>query len=261
MCEDVFGTYKSKSGDYEPIVLPEIKTLVVKFADFDGARMGPCNRGPDFDDEEPDWTNIRLALIQLVSKDPPMYQSALIHAVEQFENLECNGGCHTLTRTDFVQQKVLRFPYYLVFYETHPHIPNTITAPTTKDAYQVLLHDGTTVITDQWQTLEEIVEGSTWKSAACGARLSTSVLQAEQTGLPSFATGCVEGPGSLHTVAQWTLDHPGSECLLWDRETKTGTKLVFADILELEDYEPSMIEEIIPEGWEMDWDTAELVRV
>jgi hypothetical protein len=57
------------------------------------------------------------------------------------------------------------------------------------------------------------------------------------------------------------LDHPGSECLLWDRETKTGTKLVFADILELEDYEPSMIEEIIPEGWEMDWDTAELVRV
>ncbi|KAG8164498.1 hypothetical protein KVR01_006416 [Diaporthe batatas] len=94
------------------------------------------------------------------------------------------------------------------------------------DSVFVRLPDGRDVVTTIGNAVV-LAEGETWCGAVGGQRIPRAVLEAEESGRPSFAGGLVRAPISpLRTALQWREEFPKRTSHLFRNEELVGEKLL-----------------------------------
>jgi hypothetical protein len=247
MCSAMFGIGNSSSDGFKPIALPNIRSLVVSCAIFNGQQVQCCGR-QDYTTSAKHpgshgalaWPFITADLAKLVEHSGDNLTHACIYAMNATSGDDASQICQTAIRTDVVTKETSAFPILSIGVPWQGKV-----------SYEVRLHDDSELVLTSPSHVESIAEGQTWQDVRGGARLPTEILKAERTGLPSFATGCAVLPLLEKSEQSWIAENgnePLSTLLL--RERKVGMKLVRAEKRTGNGYRELVpVREVTPQGW------------
>ena len=238
-----------KSGNFEPINLPQLKSLLINCSLPQGLQIQNCG-SKDFSPtaKQPSWSEalaapeITRTLKILVQNNAINLKGAQVYMISSTQAIPLARVFSAEVRYDMVAKESWAYPIMPI------GPPND-----DSESYVVRLHDDSQVFMASLEDIEELAEGQIWRDAVGGTRLPAEVLEDERSGRPSFATGCVELPLVAQTMEQWIVEHscqPSSN--EWRNEQKTGMKLVLAEKRTGKAYlNRPTIRAITPEGWEL----------
>ncbi len=253
MCSALFepGLHSSLSAELhtdaailppnDPIHLSNIRSLVVNCGiaangellpqcGYEGARQWEiCAEA---------WCAITSSLTQLVSQQAKSLKAAEILVLSPTWGLSTDLSLDTQLRTDMVNKTTWALPC----------VPQCQQS-SLSGCFLVRCPDGSEKAIRNLESVDDIAEG-VWKDVVGGGRLPAEILDAEERGLPCFATGCIERP-ITNLMKQWLELHSGiPKSRTFCNEKKTGMRLALAEkrtghhFLALRP-----VKEITPDGW------------
>jgi hypothetical protein len=250
MCSHMFGT--GELSDFAPISLPKMKRMMINCITVDEGSfqsskiIGEDYRAGDVDIDHPDstWNDVTEALMLLVQKEGshlPDAKFLILGAINpEPDNREDVGPAYsTIIRADVVAQVSWALPVCVV--------PGPDSIDGRQDPWFLRTSDGKEFI-GSTNALRVVAEGlERWRDDEDGCRLPAGLLLGKEQYDLSYNEVV-----SVKTSDEWRDENKGCPLYLWEKERKTGVKLINAEKREgnTEFLSKLPLVEKTPTGWE-----------